>query len=743
MSIKDHKNWLVWKEKHQPMSALTGQTKGWNRNLCTYSEAAEFCLKNEGYSLGICFSEDLPYVGLDLDSCVVNGEPTQWARDVILTLVDSMIVDNISVSGTGIKLILKCDENVKRGVKFIDAEQYGSHAPQIELFTDNKYFALTNPLVITDKDANNVDLKVLSEVMGYDVTVTAGTVEPEKPSGNTTPEELKDMLSKLDVNDFPDRESWFKLMQGAHHGTGGSDEGREVFKAWSMGDEAQFNEWHFERDWGSIKTDAARPVTIATVIHHLPKTERPKISPEEDFDELPVQEGNLLPWLLNEQSRNHHNVAKQIAQEKEGRICKFVREWKCWIIYMDGVWVRDASGSMFHGVVLDYLEALTARIPNTGGEEAAKAAGWISTLRNYNQTSGIIKQAQGERGLQIQVADIVEDKHLLNFRNGSYDLKNDEFRQHSPLDYCFHQCNTDYVEGAVSQTWERVISDIFAGDDDLIRYVRRVLGLSISGDCSDPVFNIFYGDGCNGKSTVVQCIADLLGTYSSHLPSELLDNRKGLHPTYMAQLHNARLAIFAEMEADTPLAESTVKKLTSQDTIEARRMRENPWYFEPTHTSVICTNHRPTIKGRDKGIWRRLRLVPFTVNLEDKKDVTIPAKLREELAGVANWLIRGYQEAAEHGVGSCDAVEEATEMYRVDEDEFARVADDLFTEKHGTHLPVVDAFQSYVRTGGRLGRKKFCMEMDRIGHEKKKRTVGGSRAYCFENMTLAHKEFGG
>ena len=211
----------------------------------------------------------------------------------------------------------------------------------------------------------------------------------------------------------------------------------------------------------------------------------------------------------------------------------------------------------------------------------------------------------------------------------------------------------------------------------------------------------------------------------------------------MAQLHNARLAIFAEMEADVPLAESTVKKLTSQETIEARRMRENPWYFTPTHTSVICTNHRPLIKGRDAGIWRRLRLVPFTVNLEHKKDVTIPDKLREELAGVANWLIQGYREFLEHGVGSCKAVDEATEMYRVDEDEFARVADDLFVRKAGTHMLVVDAFQEYVRTGGRLGRKKFCMEMERVGHIRTRKNVNGSKPYVFTDITFANNEFGG
>ncbi len=744
MSIKSYKNWLVWERKDRPTSALTGKQAGWNRNLSTYSEAKQFCEDNPSFRLGICFSKDLPFVGLDLDSCIDSeGKTESWAADMLakLSTEDSATVVNTSVSGTGVKVILPCSGSIKRGVRFVEAKRHGGHVPQIELFTDNKYFALTESLVIVE-DAKEVDIKSLSEVMGYDVS----QIEEVKPSGaqagTTSPDELKSMLDKLDIMDYQNRQDWIRMMQAAHHGTAGSQEGKEVFNDWSSGDAEQYNKHSVDRDWDSLKLDAARPVTVATIVKAMKPEDRPRIEPESDFDKLPVKEGNLLPWLLNEASRNHSNVVRQLSEDPEGRLCKFVEDWGQWIIYSDGAWRIDSGGSRFHGIVMEFLCRLSSRIPESGGEESAKAEAWISNLLNYNNTNGVIKQAKGERGLRIGLGDIGESPYLLNFRNGTYDLKEDKFRGHSPEDFCFHQCNTDYVEGQTSPTWERVINDVFAGDDDLIRYVRRLLGLSITGNCSDPVFNIFYGDGCNGKSTIVQCIADLLGSYSSHLPSELLDNRKDMHPTYMAKLHNARLAIFAEMEADVPLAESTVKKLTSQDTIEARRMRENPWHFQPSHTSVICTNHRPLIKGRDAGIWRRLRLVPFTVNLEDKKDITIPSKLREELAGVANWLIQGYREFVAMGVGTCKAVDEATEMYRVNEDEFARVAEDLFTKKAGSFVLVVDAFQSYVRTGGRLGRKKFCMEMERIGLPRTRKSVNGTKPYVFQNIALSNNEFG-
>lgn len=746
MSIKDYKNWLVWKEKHRPVSALTGKQAGWNRNLATYAEAEQFCLDNEGYQMGICFSEDLPYVGLDLDSCIGDDKLSDWARDAILSLVDSMVVDNKSVSGTGMKIILKCEKNLKRGVRFIDAEKHGDHVPQIELFTDNKYFALTSPLLITETYANEVDVKALSEVMGYDVSKVEVLESSDSTAGSTSPDELREMFSKIDVMEYSTREKWMQMLSAAHHATAGSEEGKEVFKEWSMGDEASYNEADLERDWGSLRTDAANPVTVASIIHAIPKDKRKKVMPEEDFDVIEPRPntGRLLGWLLNCNCLNHAKVTEQLSIDKEGEVIRFVPEWDSWVFYDGTRWVRDGKGAQVHQHVMEYVKGFMERIPDGDGEAVGKALAWINNLQNYNSTIGVVKQARGERGLKVSLDEMNADKHLLNFKNGTYDLEKDEFRGHDPKDYIFHRTETNYVEGQQAPLWDKVVDDIFAGDVELISYVRRVLGLSVSGDCSDPIFNVFYGDGANGKSTIVGTVGDMLGEYSCHLPSELFDRNQSLHPTYQASLYGARLAVVAEMESDITLSEATVKKLTSMDKIEARKMRQDPWHFTPTHTSILCTNHLPQIKGSDLGVWRRIKLVPFVVNLTAVKDVTIPERLKAEYSGIANWLIQGYREyKVKGGVGSCKAVDEATEEYRNDEDEFARVFEDLFEEAPDAVLTVVDAHQSYVSSGGRLGRKKFCSEMARLGYDNRRVSVSGSRPRGFVGIKLSFKEFGG
>ena len=128
------------------------------------------------------------------------------------------------------------------------------------------------------------------------------------------------------------------------------------------------------------------------------------------------------------------------------------------------------------------------------------------------------------------------------------------------------------------------------------------------------------------------------------------------------------MALMAELEANISLAEATVKKICSQDMIQGHRMRRDPISFRPTHLSMLASNHKPDCRGTDNGIWRRLVLVPFTVNLEEKKDVTIPQQLVSEYGGILGWLLKGYKDFAENGLGTCKAVEQATLEYRDDED---------------------------------------------------------------------------
>lgn len=149
----------------------------------------------------------------------------------------------------------------------------------------------------------------------------------------------------------------------------------------------------------------------------------------------------------------------------------------------------------------------------------------------------------------------------------------------------------------------------------------------------------------------------------------LLSRRSERHPTEIADLFGKRLVVCAETGEGRGLAEDHVKALTGADVLKARRIQENFWRFKPTHKLVLCTNHRPVIKGTDLAIWRRLRLVPFGVTIPpEQQDKTLPNKLLTELPGILAWCVRGCIEWQRDGLGMPEAVQAATASYRSEQD---------------------------------------------------------------------------
>ena len=173
---------------------------------------------------------------------------------------------------------------------------------------------------------------------------------------------------------------------------------------------------------------------------------------------------------------------------------------------------------------------------------------------------------------------------------------------------------------------------------------------------------------------------DVLGSYARpSAPGLLLTSRHDRHPTEIADLKGARFVWSVEVGEGRRLAEETVKRLTER-TLKARRMREDFSEFQATHKLFIAMNHKPTIKGGDHAIWRRIKLVPFTVTIpEDEQDKALGDKLRGERAGILNWLIAGLLDWQREGFAEPKEVTDATADYRVDQDVVARFIEDRCT----------------------------------------------------------------
>jgi putative DNA primase/helicase len=363
----------------------------------------------------------------------------------------------------------------------------------------------------------------------------------------------------------------------------------------------------------------------------------------------------------------------------------------------------------------------------------------------------MIDLAGSESEVAIRLDELDTHPHLLNCPNGTLDLLTGELHPHRRDDLITQLCPTEYVPNASAPRWEAFVASIFAGNRELIDYVQCVLGSCLTGDVSDQCLFIFWGDGSNGKTTLLRVVCDVLGPdYAMEAKEGFLDaGRNTQHPTELTDLYRKRLVLVDEMDQDRGLNEGRIKRLTGGNSIRARKMGQNYWEFGATHKLIVCTNHKPRVQGRDHGWWRRVRLVPFTVRFwkpEDfrqgeqtppahlRADRTLPTALDSEKAGILAWLVRGCLDWRRRGLEAPAIVKEATDTYRDEQDLFGQflaecVTRDVNAKEQGSLL--LKAYRAWVCSlrGKPLSPPAFKAEMERAGFAYT-RSTGATTSVC-------------
>jgi putative DNA primase/helicase len=240
-----------------------------------------------------------------------------------------------------------------------------------------------------------------------------------------------------------------------------------------------------------------------------------------------------------------------------------------------------------------------------------------------------------------------------------------------------------------------------AGNIALIDYLQRAVGYSLTGSVREQVFFFCYGTGQNGKSTFLEVLLALCGPYGMQAVRELLMARRHeSHPTERADLYQKRLVATVEVDAGGRLNEGLVKLLTGGERVRARRMHENFWEFDPTHKFWLAANHKPVIKGTDDAVWRRPRLIPFTVKITDaKKDTALAEKLKAELPGILRWAVEGCLAWQQNGLQDPPEVMAAGQAYRQEMDILGQFLEECCT---------IQLTRPEVKTQSRVLYEAFC-----------------------------------
>jgi putative DNA primase/helicase len=322
------------------------------------------------------------------------------------------------------------------------------------------------------------------------------------------------------------------------------------------------------------------------------------------------------------------------------------------------------------------------------------------------------------------------DQHpmLFNCLNGTIELETGTLREHRRGDMLTKLCPTEFNPDASTHEWDRFLEDIFGGDQMLIDFMHRLCGYCISGDVREQVLGILWGSGANGKSTFLNAIMETLGPdYAiKGSPDLLMMRRSDDHPTKLADLFGKRLVACVETGEGRRLNEPLAKELSGGDAIRARKMREDFWEFRPTHKILLCSNHRPVIRGTDNAVWRRLRLVPFTKTFDDsKQDKALPNKLRAEAEGILAWAVRGCVQWQADGLGLPEIVKEATAGYRQSQDIVAEFIAEICIVRDGATVRSKELFAAYAdwcKTAGErpMNRTRFGTSLAAAGFVKRK-----------------------
>lgn len=391
--------------------------------------------------------------------------------------------------------------------------------------------------------------------------------------------------------------------------------------------------------------------------------------------------------------------ARRLVAEHLGDV-RYVHVWKSWLVFDGARLKRDESGEMMRRAKAVAQRLFTESIEAEAGSERRKQL-VKHALRssNYNGLRNMIAAAESESDVPVAPHELDADPWLFNCRNGVVDLRSGEIRPAGPEQLITKVSPAAYDPNAGCPTWLAFLDRILDGDTELIEFLRRAIGYTLAGHTSEQVLFLLHGGGANGKTTLLELIRHIAGDYASQVPADsLMATRMGGGiPNDLARLPGARFVSAVETDEGRRLAEGLVKRITGGDTITARFLHAEWFDFRPQFTLWLAANHLPTIHGTDDAIWRRIRLIPFNVQIpEAERDPHLDAKLKAEADGILAWAIGGAIDWAHGGLTQPAAVIRSTRTYRAEQDTLG----DFLTERchlaEGAWATVGHTFEAYV-----------------------------------------------
>lgn len=721
----ERKQWITWRldnDKKKPNGKSNDPSTWHNFEDVKHADR-----------IGFMFSTDDPFVGIDLDKCIDDQGQYNEVALHCLELFKGKSYCEISQSGRGLHFIIRGKrtewarkQNKEHGVECYD--QTG------------RYFAMTGNVIKGYEEIHECQQE-LELFLGKYLAVNNQTATKTSAKQHVVPSASVDSSLRKRLTSYANKVP--SASQGGRNSSGFSLAGH----LWAItGNDGQVptfedvlevvSEWN-QRNNPPMDDSEVRAVVQSAKNSGTPRQSKPpslttstrtatfqsgyhrQTSDIHDGQICTFEDGEV--WIEEPTLQTDNELASRFIDSYQGEL-RFVPSWKRWLVWDKKRWAVDDNtgrtlrfGRVFSRALWDQFSEFMQQLVDSPDKPTKRTYKFITKANEQRGIRAYIDLASADHRVSVALGSLNADPLLLNLQNGTLELETGNFREHRQEDCLTQLANVKFDAEATCPRWEESLKMIFANDTELIGYVQRLLGYAITGLRSEHILPIAYGSGCNGKSFMTNVILGLLGDYAYSANDSLLLGIKDAHPTEKAALYQKRFVAVSEPDQGARLKESRVKELTGEATITARRMNEDFWSFDRTHTFWMSTNHLPRITGSDEGIWRRVKLIPFEVDL---RTVTTPIPdldeilLRSEGSGILNWLVRGFHEYQAYGFMEPQRVRVAVDGYRKDEDEL----ESFVSEKCeiGDHCMATadELYKAYLDWGGKASRSVFGKRME-------------------------------
>lgn len=370
-------------------------------------------------------------------------------------------------------------------------------------------------------------------------------------------------------------------------------------------------------------------------------------------------------------------------------------------------------------------------------QKVTKHAAASSTLPRMDAMAAV---GWTHEGMTASAADLDAEPDLLGVRNGVLDLRKRALCAFCPDDLITKRAGVDFDPEAAAPQFEAFLARV-QPDAAVRRLIQQIAGLTLWGKPGEQRLFFFHGGGANGKTTFIEALMYVLGGYGVSIRAEALirQERSAQAPDPdTLQLRGARGAFASEVR-EGRLDEDRVKLWTGGDGLSARPVYgKTTIHFAPSHTFIMTGNHRPAIHDTSVGIWRRVTLIDWGIQIpEHEQDGRLPERLRREGSGILNWALDGLEDYWASGLVVPPSVKAATEQYRTDEDIIGQFITERCQVGGNLSCPTGDLYGAY-RTWAEVNgiraatKNTFTRRLSDRGHPK------GNSGRDYSRIALRH-----